>query len=98
VLVPPVAERTPDLFVDEPPGPVMLGDGDVIRNATPKCRARHVTVSPRRMVPVVTPAVGRSDDSIMDAACASTDRDSSKHASGAAAMSVSILNVGTGRA
>jgi hypothetical protein len=47
------------------------------------------------MIPFVTPATARSDDVLIDATCASTDSDRSKHAFTDAAMSVSRRNVGT---
>jgi hypothetical protein len=55
----------------------------------PKCRARQVTVSPSAMSPLVTPAIARSADGPIEAACASTDNDSSKHAVTEALMIVS---------
>jgi len=70
---------------------------DVMRTGTPKWRARQVTVSPGPMTPDVTPATARSPERRIDAVCASTDRLSAKHASGAAGISVVSTIVGTGR-
>src|SRR5690606_12312467 len=61
---------------------------DVIRQVTPKRRARHVTSSPRPIRPDVTPPTARSPDALMDATWTSTDSDSSKTLRGSARTAV----------
>ncbi len=61
----------------------------------PKWRARQVTVSPCFITPLVTPPIARSPDALIEAVCASTDSERSKHSPAGAAITVSSRMEGT---
>ena len=91
VLVPERGERSADLLIEGASSSVTLL---VIVQTTPKCRARHVTVSPSPITPVVTPPIARSPDTAMDSTCALMSSAAENTAERGAAIAVITVKVG----